>query len=70
MIEKVGQIAIAISDLETSVKFYRDTLGLELLFEVPPGLAFFNCGGDPPYVNHTPRSGTRPQDLSGVLSGF
>ncbi|NQV50960.1 MAG: VOC family protein [Candidatus Marinimicrobia bacterium] len=45
MIEKVGQIAIAISDLETSVKFYRDTLGLELLFEVPPGLAFFNCGG-------------------------
>jgi len=35
MIEKVGQIAIALSDLETSVKFYRDTLGL----------AFFNCGG-------------------------
>lgn len=44
-IEKIGQIAIAITDLEASVKFYRDTLGLELLFEVPPGLAFFNCGG-------------------------
>lgn len=44
-IEKIGQIAIAITDQPASVKFYRDVLGLELLFEVPPGLAFFNCGG-------------------------
>jgi catechol 2,3-dioxygenase-like lactoylglutathione lyase family enzyme len=44
-IEKIGQIAIAISDLKKSVAFYRNILGLELLFEVPPGLAFFNCGG-------------------------
>ena len=44
-IEKIGQIAIAITELKTSVHFYRDILGLELLFEVPSGLAFFNCGG-------------------------
>ncbi|WP_212668871.1 VOC family protein [Pseudoalteromonas sp. NBT06-2] len=44
-VEKIGQIAIAISDLKKLVKFYRDILGLELLFEVPSGLAFFNCGG-------------------------
>lgn len=44
-IEKIGQIAIAISDLKKSVRFYRDILGLELLFEVPSSLAFFNCGG-------------------------
>lgn len=44
-IEKIGQIAIAISNLKLSVEFYRDTLGLELLFEVPPGLAFFDCAG-------------------------
>ena len=44
-IEKIGQIAIAISDLKQSIQFYRDILGLELLFEVPTGLAFFNCGG-------------------------
>lgn len=44
-VEKIGQIAIAISDLKISVQFYRDILGLELLFEVPTGLAFFNCGG-------------------------
>lgn len=44
-IEKIGQIAIAISDLKESVHFYQHILGLELLFEVPTGLAFFNCGG-------------------------
>ena len=44
-IKKVGQIAIAISDLEKSVQFYQNTIGLELLFEVPSGLAFFDCGG-------------------------
>ena len=44
-IEKIGQIAIAITDLRTSVDFYKDILDLELLFEVAPKLAFFNCGG-------------------------
>ena len=44
-VEKIGQIAIAISDLKKSVQFYQDILGLELLFEVPTGLAFFDCGG-------------------------
>ena len=44
-VEKIGQIAIAITDLNKSVKFYRDILGLELLFEVPTRLAFFNCAG-------------------------
>ena len=27
------------------MRFYRDALGLPLLFEAPPGLAFFDCGG-------------------------
>ena len=44
-IVKIGQVAIAITDLAKSVHFYRDILGLELLFETPSGLAFFNCGG-------------------------
>ncbi|MCT7940542.1 VOC family protein [Shewanella holmiensis] len=44
-IEKIGQIAIAVTDINQSVAFYRDILGLSLLFEVPSGLAFFNCGG-------------------------
>lgn len=44
-IQAVGQIAIAVTDIECAVSFYRDTLGLTLLFEAPPGLAFFDCGG-------------------------
>jgi catechol 2,3-dioxygenase-like lactoylglutathione lyase family enzyme len=43
-IESIGQIAIAINDLKTSVDFYQTILGLECLFEVAPNLAFFKCG--------------------------
>jgi methylmalonyl-CoA/ethylmalonyl-CoA epimerase len=41
----IGQIAITIGDLKRSVAFYRDKLGLRFLFEVPPSMAFFDCGG-------------------------
>ena len=44
-IQGIGQIAIAVSNIRRSVAFYRDVLGLPLLFEAPPGLAFFDCGG-------------------------
>ncbi len=44
-INSIGQIAIAITDIRKSVAFYQDILGLELLFEVPSGMAMFNCGG-------------------------
>jgi methylmalonyl-CoA/ethylmalonyl-CoA epimerase len=44
-IQSIGQIAIAVSDIEEATRFYRDVLGLNLLFEAPPGLAFFDCGG-------------------------
>lgn len=42
---RVGQIAIAVADLDGAVAFYRDALGLPLLFQAPPGLAFFDCAG-------------------------
>jgi methylmalonyl-CoA/ethylmalonyl-CoA epimerase len=41
----VGQLAIPVADLERAVVFYRDVLGLQFLFQAPPGLAFFACGG-------------------------
>ena len=41
----IGQIAYTVSDLPRAVAFYRDAMGLTLLFEAPPGLAFFDCGG-------------------------
>jgi methylmalonyl-CoA/ethylmalonyl-CoA epimerase len=40
----IGQIAINAHDLKRAVGFYRDKLGLKLLYEFP-GLAFFDCGG-------------------------
>ncbi len=40
----IGQIAINIREVERSIAFYRDTLGLPLLFRTPD-LGFFDCGG-------------------------
>jgi methylmalonyl-CoA/ethylmalonyl-CoA epimerase len=40
----IRQIAINVKDLGRATRFYRDTLGIEFLFEAP-GLAFFNAGG-------------------------
>ena len=42
---RIGQIAIVVQDLDRAVAFYRDTLGLRFLFQAPPKLAFFDCGG-------------------------
>ena len=40
----IRQIAVPVHDLERAVRFYRDTLGMRFLFQVP-GLAFFDVGG-------------------------
>jgi methylmalonyl-CoA/ethylmalonyl-CoA epimerase len=39
----VGQAAVAVRDLAAQVAFYRDTLGIPFLFEIP-GAAFFDLG--------------------------
>jgi catechol 2,3-dioxygenase-like lactoylglutathione lyase family enzyme len=44
MISGVAQIALVVHDLKRAVAFYRDALGMKLLFEVPSA-AFFDCGG-------------------------
>ena len=41
---ELGQVGFTVSDVEKSVSFYRDTLGLKHLFSAPPGLAFFAAG--------------------------
>jgi methylmalonyl-CoA/ethylmalonyl-CoA epimerase len=43
-ITNIGQISIIVKDVERATEFYRDVLGLPLLFTVP-GMAFFDCGG-------------------------
>lgn len=41
----IEQIAVNAHDIERAVAFYRDKLGMKLLFSVPPNLAFFDCDG-------------------------
>ena len=40
----IGQIAITVTDVDRAIGFYRDTLGMKFLFQVP-NLGFFDCGG-------------------------
>ena len=40
----IAQIAIVVRDVERAKVFYRDRLGLQWLFDAPPGLSFFQCG--------------------------
>ena len=44
-LSRIGQIAMTVGDRSRAVAFYRDILGMRLLFEAPPALAFFDCGG-------------------------
>lgn len=44
-LNKIGQIAVPVTDVERAIPFYRDVLGMRFLFKAPPGLAFFDCGG-------------------------
>lgn len=40
----IGQIAITVTDVPRAVAFYKNTLGIKLLFEMPT-MGFFDCGG-------------------------
>jgi methylmalonyl-CoA/ethylmalonyl-CoA epimerase len=44
-LSRIRQIAMTVHDVKRAVGFYRDTLGLRLLFEAPPNFAFFDCDG-------------------------
>jgi len=43
-ISRIGQISIVVHDVDRATAFYRDKLGLPLLFTAG-GMAFFDCGG-------------------------
>ena len=44
MIDNLGQVALSVRDVERSVAFYRDSLGLRFLFAPAPSLAFLMIG--------------------------
>lgn len=43
-LSEIGQVAVRVLDLDRAIAFYRDVLGMNFLFQAPPGLAFFACG--------------------------
>ncbi|MDH3270755.1 MAG: VOC family protein [Gemmatimonadota bacterium] len=43
-LDRVGQIMMPVKDLARAIAFYRDTLGVRFLFEVPR-MAFFDLDG-------------------------
>lgn len=42
-LSEIGQVAITVDDVERATQYYRDVLGMRLLFQVP-NMAFFQCG--------------------------
>ena len=64
-LNRVAQIAIIVRDTARATRFYRDTLGLRLLFEAPPNLAFFDCGGVRLMLG--PAEGTGKDNMSSIL---
>ena len=59
-LSQIGQIFVNVKDLDRAIAFYRDMLGMRFLFQAPPGMAFFDCGGirimlgvaDRPAIDH------------------
>lgn len=43
-IQKIGQIAVPVKGLQTAIHFYKEALGLPLLFNTET-MAFFDCNG-------------------------
>lgn len=41
----IGQIALPAPDVERAIDFYRDRLGMTLIAQFPPDLAFMDCDG-------------------------
>jgi methylmalonyl-CoA/ethylmalonyl-CoA epimerase len=44
-LDRIKQIAIPVNSVDQAKSFYRDTLGMRHLFDAPPALSFFDCGG-------------------------
>lgn len=45
-ITSLGQVHVSVSDFDRALKFYRDAMGLTLLFDIPAQkMAFFDLGG-------------------------
>src|SRR2546423_15641857 len=44
-LSRIKQIALPVKSVEKAKSFYREVLGMQHLFDAPPALSFFDCGG-------------------------
>lgn len=44
-LSRIKQIALPVNSVEKAKSFYLDVLGMQHLFDAPPALSFFDCGG-------------------------
>ena len=44
-LSRIGQIGVRAHDIGRATAFYRDTLGMRHLFDVPDKMCFFDCDG-------------------------
>jgi len=63
--EKIGQIAITVTDLARAKDFYQNTLGMRFLFDAGQ-MAFFQCGDIRLMVSAT----EKPGPLGGTILYF
>ena len=64
---KVGHVHLNVADLERSVAFYRDVLGLRVLLRLPK-LAFLSAGDDPLLALDTRITQGEEPPVNGVTS--
>jgi methylmalonyl-CoA/ethylmalonyl-CoA epimerase len=62
-LSQIGQVALTVTDVDRAVAFYRDALGMKMLFRTGPNLAFFDCAGirlmlSAPEADFKPASGS------------
>ena len=44
-LSSIKQIALPVNSVEKAKTFYQNVLGMRHLFDAPPALSFFDCGG-------------------------
>ncbi len=63
-LSKIAQIHLSVADIDRSVAFYRDVLGMKLLFQVPgQPMAFFDCDGVRLYLGQPEQESFRSSAL-------
>ncbi len=77
-LSQIGQLALTVSDVDRSIAFYRDSLGMKMLFRAG-NLAFFDCAGirlmlSPPEGEFQPRASSviyfKVSDIHGAFDAL